>query len=92
LVATDQGVVVGTIMAGYDGHRGWLYAVAVLQSHQRQGFGMALVKEAENRLSAMGCKKINLQVRSSNTVVIRFYRSLGYEVEERVSMGKRIQQ
>jgi ribosomal protein S18 acetylase RimI-like enzyme len=91
LVAIDQGLVVGSIMAGYDGYRGWLYAVAVLQSHQRQGIGTSLAREAENRLSAMGCTKINLQVRSSNTAVIRFYRSLGYEIEERVSMGKRVQ-
>ena len=92
LVATDRNSVLGSIMAGYDGHRGWLYAVAVLQSHQRQGIGTALVREAENRLAAMGCTKINLQVRSSIIAVISFYQSLGYEVEERVSMGKRIRQ
>ncbi len=88
LVAIDQDLVIGSIMAGYDGHRGWLYAAAVLQSHQRQGIGTALVRAAENRLSAMGCTKINLQVRSSNTAVTKFYGSLGYEIEERVSMGK----
>jgi ribosomal protein S18 acetylase RimI-like enzyme len=91
LVATDRSSVVGSIMAGYDGHRGWLYAAAVLQSHQRQGIGTALVREAESRLAAMGCTKINLQVRSSNVAVIGFYQSLGYEIEERVSMGKRMQ-
>jgi ribosomal protein S18 acetylase RimI-like enzyme len=91
LVATARSFVVGSIMAGYDGHRGWLYAVAVLQSHRRQGIGAALVREAEARLAAMGCTKINLQVRSSNIAVVNFYQSLGYEVEERVSMGKRIQ-
>jgi ribosomal protein S18 acetylase RimI-like enzyme len=92
LVAIDQDVVVGSavssIIAGYDGHRGWLYAVAVLKSHQRQGIATALVREAEKLLVAMGCKQINLQVRSSDAEVIRFYRSLGYEVEERVSMKK----
>ena len=92
LVATDQSAVVGSIMAGYDGHRGWLYAVAVLQSHQRQGVGAALVRAAETRLRAMGCAKINLQVRSSNIAVVSFYRSLGYEIEQRVSMGKRLQE
>jgi ribosomal protein S18 acetylase RimI-like enzyme len=90
LVATDGRLVVGSIMAGYDGHRGWLYAVAVLRTHQRQGIGTALVREAETRLAAMGCTKINLQVRSSNIAVVSFYRSLGYEVEERISMGKRV--
>ena len=67
LVAIDRDMVVGSavasIIAGYDGHRGWLYAVAVLQSHQRQGIATALVREAENRLIALGCKKINLHVR-----------------------------
>ena len=90
LVAIEQTLVAGSIMAGYDGHRGWLYAVAVLRSHQKRGVGRALVKEAEERLRAIGCRKINLQVRASNTTVIEFYRSLGYEVEERVSMGKRM--
>jgi ribosomal protein S18 acetylase RimI-like enzyme len=91
-LAVDQDLVVGSIMAGYDGHRGWLYAAAVLQSHRRQGIGTALVRAAETLLSAMGCTKINLQVRSSNTAVTRFYDSLGYEIEERVSMGKRLHQ
>jgi ribosomal protein S18 acetylase RimI-like enzyme len=90
LVAIEQTLVAGSIMAGYDGHRGWLYAVAVLRSYQNRGLGRALVKEAEERLRAIGCKKINLQLRASNTTVIEFYRSLGYEVEERVSMGKRM--
>ena len=93
LVAIDRDIVVGSavasIIAGYDGHRGWLYAVAVLQSHQRQGIATALVREAEDRLIALGCKKINLHVRTSDTPVIKFYQSLGYEVEEHVSMGKR---
>ena len=88
----DQDLVVGSIMAGYDGHRGWLYAAAVLQSHRRQGIGTALVRAAETLLSAMGCTKINLQVRASNTAVTAFYKSLGYEIEERVSMGKRLHQ
>ena len=95
LVAIDRDTVVGSavasIIAGYDGHRGWLYAVAVLQSHQRQGLATALVREAENRLIAMGCKKINLHVRQSDIPVIKFYQSLGYEVEEHVTMGKRAQ-
>lgn len=77
-------------MAGYDGHRGWLYAVAVLKSHQRQGIGRALIQEAERRLAALGCSKINLQIRASNRGVTKFYAGLGYAVEDRVSMGKRI--
>jgi ribosomal protein S18 acetylase RimI-like enzyme len=89
LVAVDRDRVTGSVMGGYDGHRGWLYAVAVLQSHRRRGLGTALVEEAENRLRAIGCKKINLQVRTTNVEVVAFYWALGYGIEDRVSMGKR---
>jgi ribosomal protein S18 acetylase RimI-like enzyme len=90
LAALDGDLVIGSIMAGYDGHRGWLYAVAVLNSHRRRGVGAALVHGAEDRLRAMGCNKINLQVRASNATVVEFYRRLGYMIEERTSMGKRV--
>jgi len=90
LIAVQDGQVVGSIMAGYDGHRDWLYALAVLRAFQRQGIGSQLVHEAERRLAALGCGKVNLQVRASNEAVVEFYRALGYAVEERVSMGKRI--
>lgn len=88
LVAVEDEVVIGTVMAGYDGHRGWLYFVAVKPSHQRQGIGTLLLKEAERRLAELGCSKVNLQVRVGNEAVTAFYRDLGYEVEERISMGK----
>ena len=91
LVALDGGDVVGTAMAGYDGHRGWLYSVAVRRSHRRRGIGALLVREAETRLAALGCGKVNLQVRSTNAEVVAFYEALGFEVEERVSLGKRLQ-
>ena len=90
LVATDGDQIIGSILAGYDGHRGWLYSVAVLKTHQRRGVGSALVSEAERRLLELGCVKINLQIQSTNASVTDFYRHLGYEVEERVSMGKRL--
>jgi hypothetical protein len=80
--------VVGTVVAGYDGHRGWLYRVAVDPRVQRRGLGTALVQHAEAALAALGCPKINLQVRTSNVAVIAFYRKLGWEVEELVSLGK----
>lgn len=88
LVALDGDQVIGSIMAGYDGHRGWLYALAVLTSHRGRGFGRALVREAESRLLLIGCGKVNLQVRASNPGVVAFYERLGYAVEERVSMGR----
>jgi ribosomal protein S18 acetylase RimI-like enzyme len=90
LVAIDAGAVVGSIMAGYDGHRGWISRIAVLASRRQAGIGRALVVEAERRLLAIGCGKINLQVVTANAAVVGFYRRLGYEVEERISMSKRI--
>ncbi len=90
LVALDGHQVIGSIMASYDGHRGWLYALAVLKSHRNRGIGYALVHEAEKRLLSMGCRKVNLQVRTSNSGVVAFYERLGYATEERVSMGKRL--
>jgi ribosomal protein S18 acetylase RimI-like enzyme len=90
IIAVEGGKVVGSIMPGYDGHRGWLYAMAVLSSHRRRNIGTLLVREAEKRLTALGCTKINLQIRASNAGVTAFYEGLGYKVEERISMGKRL--
>lgn len=87
-VAVEDGVVIGSIMAGYDGHRGWLYSVAVRQSAKRRGVGTALVQRAEAALRALGCPKINLQVRSTNAAVIAFYQGLGFAVEDHISMGR----
>lgn len=90
LVAKDNNQVVGTAMAGYDGHRGWLYTIAVKPSFQRTGIGSVLLGEAEHRLQAMGCGKVNLQIRAGNDAVAAFYRRHGYDIEERISMGKRL--
>ena len=89
-VALAHNTVVGTIMAGYDGHRGWIYSVAVSPSHRRQGIGSQLVAHAEGALIAKGAVKINLQVMQGNETVITFYESLGFSVEKRISMGKPI--
>lgn len=91
LLALEGETVAGSVMAGYDGHRGWLYSVAVLEAFRGGGLGSRLIGAAEARLRDLGCVKINLQVRSTNSAVIAFYRSLGYDVEERVSMGKRVE-
>lgn len=88
LLALDGERVVGSVMAGYDGHRGWLYRVAVAKTHRHLGVGAALIREAERRLWALGCVKINLQVRGTNQGVTAFYQNLGYAVEDRISMGK----
>ena len=76
-VAFDGAEVVGSIVAGYDGHRGWIYMLAVSNSHRRRHIGSALVQEAQARLAAMGCRKINLQVSTSNAAVVEFYKRLG---------------
>ena len=89
-VAVLNAAVVGTVMGGYDGHRGWIYSVAVESRHRRRGIGRALLGRMEAALAQRGCLKVNLQVRSSNIEVIAFYEKLGYGVEERVSMGKRL--
>ncbi len=88
LVARDGGCVIGSIVAGYDGYRGHINRVAVLKAYRRQGVGILLVREAEARLRALGCTKINLQIRAANHAVASFYRGLGYAVEDRISMGK----
>jgi ribosomal protein S18 acetylase RimI-like enzyme len=87
-VAVIESAVVGTAMAGYDGHRGWLYSVAVDPAHRGKGFGSDLVQHAERALASLGCMKINLQIADGNEGVSSFYESLGYSVERRVSMGK----
>ena len=91
-VAVDDIAVVGTIMAGYDGHRGWIYSLAVSPSHRGQGIGSLLVSHAERGLTDKGCMKINLQILEGNEGVAAFYSALGYSVEKRISMGKRISQ
>jgi ribosomal protein S18 acetylase RimI-like enzyme len=89
-VAEVDDQVVGTVMGGYDGHRGWVYSVAVSATQRRRGVGSALVRRLEAALAKRGCLKVNLQVRASNAGVVAFYEGLGYAVEERVSMGKRL--
>jgi ribosomal protein S18 acetylase RimI-like enzyme len=91
LVGELDGRIIATVMAGYDGHRGWLYYLAVLPGHQRTGYGRAIVAEAERLLRIEGCPKVNLQVRTSNRDVIDFYRHIGFSSDEVLSMGKRLE-
>ena len=86
-IAEHEGLIIGACMAGYDGHRGWLYAVAVCNEQRRSGVGSALVQHAIQALKVMGCIKVNLQIRATNTEVTTFYKSLGFIIEERLSMG-----
>lgn len=91
LVAVRDGEIVGTVMAGYEGHRGWINYLGVAPTLQRGGLGRRLMAEAETRLRAAGCPKINLQVRPDNRVAIAFYERIGFAVEGAVSLGKRLE-
>lgn len=90
LVAEDEGRVVGSVMAGYDGHRGWLYYLASAPDRRGQGIGGALVSEAERRLIALGCPKVQLMVRPGNEIVFAFYDRAGYERFDIAMTGKRL--
>ena len=90
LVAVLDGRIAGTVMAGYDGHRGWINYLAVDPDCQRQGLGRQLMAAAEAGLRALGCPKINLQVRRANANVVGFYERIGFVVEDRISMAKRL--
>jgi ribosomal protein S18 acetylase RimI-like enzyme len=87
-VATRNDAVVGAVIAGYDGQRGWIHHLAVDPSARRRGVGRALVARAEAGLATRGCPKVNLQLLESNREVIAFYERLGFAMEPRVSMGK----
>lgn len=89
-VALDEHEVVGTVMAGYDGHRGWIYSIAVHPDHQKRGIGSNLLSFTQGKLETLGCLKVNLQIMDGNEAVQSFYLSNGYSVEQRVSMGKKL--
>ncbi len=90
LVLELDGRVVGSVLVGDDGHRGWVNYLAVDPARRGLGFGALLMAEAERRLAQAGCPKVNLQIRASNEWVTGFYRHLGYAVDDVVSMGKRL--
>ena len=90
LVGEVDGTIVASVMAGYEGHRGWLNYVAVDPDYQRRGLARAIVAEAENRLRATGCPKINVQIRTANQGVVEFYRKVGYSIDEVICVGKRL--
>ena len=90
LVGESDGTVVATAMVGFDGHRGWVNYLAVDTDRRGERLGSLLMAEAERLLAERGCPKLNLQVRSANVGVIAFYRSLGYQVDDVTSLGKRL--
>jgi len=89
-VAELDGRPVGTVMAGYDGHRGWMYSLAVDTTQRRLGIGTRLVAHAEAALTARGCPKVNLQVLSAKEEIRAFYEALGYRADPVISLGKRL--
>jgi ribosomal protein S18 acetylase RimI-like enzyme len=90
VVGERQGQIVATAMAGFDGHRGWINYLAVSPEVQKQGLGRQLMSHVEQALMAMGCPKLNLQVRAGNAQALAFYQAIGYGQDEVVSMGKRL--
>jgi len=90
LVGEVDAHVVATAMIGFDGHRGWVYYLAVAPACQGRGYGRMLMARAEALLIERGCPKINLQVREGNDAVMAFYAKLGYGRDAAVSLGKRL--
>lgn len=90
LLVADDDRVVGSVMAGYDGHRGWLYYLATDPSRRGEGIASALVREAERRLEGLGCPKVQLMVRSENAAVLTFYDKREYERSNVLVAGRRL--
>ncbi len=90
LVACLDERIIGSVMAGYDGHRGWINYLAVHPESQGRGIAVLLMNRAEEILRNMNCPKVNLQVRTSNERVIEFYKRIGFRVDDAVSLGKRL--
>jgi len=90
LVGERDGLLVASVMAGFDGHRGWVNYLAVDPEQRGQGLGRMLMEQVERSLVELGCPKLNLQVRAGNQAVLAFYERLGYQVEPLISLGKRL--
>ena len=90
LVGIISNRIVSTVMSGYDGHRGWIYYLAVDPDFQQNGIGRRMVEKTETKLRKLGCSKINLQVRNSNKAVISFYQHIGFLDDDVLGMGKRL--
>jgi ribosomal protein S18 acetylase RimI-like enzyme len=82
--------LIASAMFGYDGHRGWVNYLAVSPACQRRGYARRLMACGEALLTAAGCPKLNLQLRTSNAEVLNFYQHIGYGRDDVVSLGKRL--
>jgi len=90
LVGELEGQIIASAMAGYDGHRGSVFYLAVSPTHQSKGYGQMVMKGIEELLIERGCPKLNIVVRTSNDGVLSFYNKLGYKPDDVVSIGKRL--
>jgi ribosomal protein S18 acetylase RimI-like enzyme len=90
LVLTEADEIIGSVMVGYDGHRGWINYLTCHPDHQRRGVATKLMAVARELLLDRGCPKINLQIRSGNDNALRFYKSIGYSDDSVVSLGLRL--
>jgi ribosomal protein S18 acetylase RimI-like enzyme len=88
LVGRDNGSIVATALVGHDGHRGWVYYVAVDPNCRHKGYGRTIMNAAEEWLRRHGIEKLQLMVRSDNDQVQTFYQSLGYAEQERIIYAK----
>jgi len=91
LVGESRGEIVATVMGGYEGHRGWINYLAVSPQHQRKGYGRKIMKIVEQKIQLKGCPKINLQIRGTNTQAAAFYQAIGYDIENVIGLGKRLE-
>lgn len=90
LLATDDGRIIGSVMTGFEGHRGWVYYLAVDPAHRGTGLGRLLMEAAEDWLKAQGAPKLQLMVRADNTTALGFYERLGLERQDVVVLGRRL--
>lgn len=88
LVMRRGDAIVGSVMAGFDGHRGWVYYLAVAPDAQRQGIGRTLMAAAEDWLAARGAPKVQLMVREGNDAAGGFYAAIGFERQPVVTWGR----
>ncbi len=91
LVGESRSEIVATVMGGYEGHRGWINYLAVSPQHQRKGYGREIMEFVEQRIQLKGCPKINLQIRGTNTQAAAFYQAIGYDIENVIGLGKRLE-
>ena len=91
LVGELNGEIVASVMGGYEGHRGWINYLAVSPRHQRKGYGRLIMEAIELAIAQKGCPKINLQIRAANTDIAAFYQSIGYNIDNVIGLGKRLE-